>query len=319
MELLDRFKAGDRRALAKLITLVENSADETNEIMCEIYPLIGNAYILGITGPPGAGKSTLVDNLLSFWRKEGHKVGAVLIDPSSPFTGGALLGDRIRMQRHALDEGVYIRSLGSRGSHGGLSRATRQVVQLLDAFGFDLILIETVGVGQTELDIMELADTTIVILGPESGDTVQTMKAGLMEIADIFVVNKADREGASRMVTEIASMLELKENAPGQWEPPVLSCQANKGIGIEEITKAVHEHREYLEKSNLREEHRRVLRRDELTAIILDRVRSQIMKSAKDGELKRFFEDVEENRENPYNTAKKIINSNVIVNVLKKN
>lgn len=319
MELLDRFKAGDRRALAKLITLVENSADETNEIMCEIYPLIGNAYILGITGPPGAGKSTLVDNLLSFWRKEGHKVGAVLIDPSSPFTGGALLGDRIRMQRHALDEGVYIRSLGSRGSHGGLSRATRQVVQLLDAFGFDLILIETVGVGQTELDIMELADTTIVILGPESGDTVQTMKAGLMEIADIFVVNKADREGASRMVTEIASMLELKENAPGQWKPPVLSCQANKGIGIEEITKAVHEHREYLEKSNLREEHRRVLRRDELTAIILDRVRSQIMKSAKDGELKRFFEDVEENRENPYNTAKKIINSNVIVNVLKKN
>jgi LAO/AO transport system kinase len=145
------------------------------------------------------------------------------------------------------------------------------------------------------------------------------MKAGLMEIADIFVVNKADREGASRMVTEIASMLELKENAPGQWKPPVLSCQANKGIGIEEITKAVQEHREYLEKNNLREEHRRVLRRDELTAIILERVRSQIMKSAKDGELKRFFEDVEENRENPYNTAKKIINSNVIVNVLKKN
>lgn len=319
MDLLDRFKAGDRRALAKLITLVENSADETNEIMSEIYPLIGNAYILGITGPPGAGKSTLVDNLLSFWRKEGHKVGAILIDPSSPFTGGALLGDRIRMQRHALDEGVYIRSLGSRGSHGGLSRATRQVVQLLDAFGFDLILIETVGVGQTELDIMELADTTIVILGPESGDTVQTMKAGLMEIADIFVVNKADREGASRMVTEIASMLELKENAQGQWKPPVLSCQANKGIGIEEITKAVQEHREYLEKNNLREEHRRVLRKDELTAIILDKVRSQIMKSAKDGELKRFFEDVEENRENPYNTAKKIINSNVIVNVLKKN
>ncbi|MDP6783417.1 MAG: methylmalonyl Co-A mutase-associated GTPase MeaB, partial [Dehalococcoidia bacterium] len=209
MDLVERMLAGGQQPLARLITLVERESTEVPQIMKLIQPHLGKAHIIGITGPPGAGKSTMVDKLTAQIRKRGATVGIVAVDPTSPFSGGAVLGDRIRMQQHYLDEGVFIRSMATRGSHGGLPHTTRGVVKLMDAFGKDFILVETVGVGQTELDIMEAADSVVVVLVPEAGDTIQTLKAGLLEIADIFVVNKADREGANYMVTELMAMLRL--------------------------------------------------------------------------------------------------------------
>lgn len=232
---------GDRVALAKLMTRVENETGDVPGIMARIYARLGRADVVGITGPPGAGKSTLVDRLVGKLRARAHTVGVVAVDPSSPFSGGAVLGDRIRMQDHALDPAVFIRSLSTRGRRGGLARATRQITHLLDAFGKDRILIETVGVGQTELDIMELAKTVIVVLVPEAGDTVQVMKAGLLEIAHIFVVNKADREGAMRMKTELQTMLQLRPNP--DWEVPVLLTEAHLDRGVDELMAAIESHR----------------------------------------------------------------------------
>jgi len=239
--LIEGMLAGERAALARLMTLVENRSPAVRAIMSRLHPHLGHAQVIGITGPPGAGKSTLVDRLVARLRREGHRVGVVAVDPSSPFSGGAVLGDRIRMQQHCLDGGVFIRSLSTRGSHGGVPRATRDVVRLLDAFGMHTVVIETVGVGQTELDVMRLADTIVVVLVPEAGDAVQVMKAGLLEIADIFVVNKADREGAARMVMELQQMLQLR---PGSgWDIPVVAAQAAHDIGIGEILGAVARHR----------------------------------------------------------------------------
>jgi LAO/AO transport system kinase len=240
--------AGDRVALARLITLVENRTLHSTEIMSRIYSRCGRASTIGITGPPGAGKSTLTSSLIEHLRARGKTVGVVAIDPSSPFTGGSVLGDRIRMQKHFLDPGVFIRSLSTRGSHGGLARAGRDVARLFDAFGKDFVVIETVGVGQTELDIMEVADTVVVVLVPEAGDTIQVMKAGLLEIANVFVVNKADREGATRMRTELEMMLHLKasEGENVEWKVPVLMTQASKGEGTEALLDACLSHVEFL-------------------------------------------------------------------------
>jgi LAO/AO transport system kinase len=255
--LVERMLGGDRVALAKLMTRVENEAGDVASVMASIYPRLGHADTLGVTGPPGAGKSTLVDRLIGKLRSADQSVGVVAVDPSSPFSGGAVLGDRIRMQNHALDPAVFIRSLSTRGRRGGLARATRQITHLLDAFGKDRIIIETVGVGQTELDIMELARTVIVVLVPEAGDTVQVMKAGLLEIAHIFVVNKADREGAMRMKTELQTMLQLRPTAG--WEVPVLLTEANQGRGIDELMVAIDAHRAHRTtrgSSRIAEEHR---------------------------------------------------------------
>jgi len=239
--LVERMIAGDRVALAKLMTRIENETGDVTGIMARIYPRLGHADTVGVTGPPGAGKSTLVDRLIGKLRATAQSVGVVAVDPSSPFSGGAVLGDRIRMQNHALDPAVFIRSLSTRGRRGGLARATRQMTHLLDAFGKDRIIIETVGVGQTELDIMELAGTVVVVLVPEAGDTVQVMKAGLLEIAHIFVVNKADREGALRMQTELQTMLQLRPGA--DWQVPVLLTEADKDRGIDELVAAIDAHR----------------------------------------------------------------------------
>jgi LAO/AO transport system kinase len=243
-DLLRRFHAGSKRAAARLISIVEDQRPEAHEVLDRLFRNIGRAARIGITGPPGAGKSTLVDQLVQAYVARGERVGVVAVDPTSPFTGGALLGDRVRMGPVAQDPAVFFRSLASRGSLGGLSLHTAEVADVLDAFGCDAVLVETVGVGQSELDVAAKAHTTVVVLVPESGDGIQAMKAGLMEIADVFVVNKADRSGAEQLAAEIAATLDLKEW--GRWRPPVLLVQARDGRGIDTVVRALDEHRDFL-------------------------------------------------------------------------
>jgi LAO/AO transport system kinase len=243
-ELQRRFRAGDKSALARLITLIESQDPRVGQVMERLYPAPRRGHVVGITGPPGAGKSSLINQLILTMRGRGRRVAVVAIDPSSPFSGGALLGDRVRMADHYRDEGVFIRSLATRGAPGGLSLATREVVRLLQSFTFDSILIETAGVGQTELAIMEIADTTVVVMVPESGDGIQVMKAGLLEIADIFVVNKADREGAARLRTELMAEAALGPARP--WQPPVLLTQASSGAGLEPLLEEIDRHQAFL-------------------------------------------------------------------------
>ena len=233
--LSDRILGGDPRAIARGITLIEDETPQAGPLIQRLYPHTGRAYLVGITGPPGAGKSTLVDKLALHLRRAGLKVGVIAVDPTSPFSGGAVLGDRVRMQSHAGDDGVFIRSMATRGHLGGLARATGDVALVLDAAGFDYVLIETVGVGQDEVDIVRTADVSVVTLVPGTGDEVQAIKAGVMEIADIFLVNKADREGADRTVASVEAMLALHPFAEGEWTPPVLRSEATAGKGIEEL------------------------------------------------------------------------------------
>jgi LAO/AO transport system kinase len=288
LELLHAFDAGKRVALARVISAVENQAPGFRDLLIALHGRTGRAHRIGITGPPGAGKSTLVAALITHWRAAGETVAVVAVDPTSPFTGGALLGDRIRMNDVALDHGVFIRSMATRGSLGGLSLATREVSDVIDAYGFDRILVETVGVGQTELDIASAADTTAVILVPESGDGIQAMKAGLMEVSDVFVINKADRPGADRMAREISMMVHLRtgrtmrnipahhgvdlsrirkggeaprtevETAAGPaWEVPVVQTVAQEGKGVDEFVAILDQHREWLDASGARASRRR--------------------------------------------------------------
>jgi LAO/AO transport system kinase len=280
-DLVRRMLEGDRLALARLITRVENRTAEVPEIMRAIHGRTGRAYVLGITGPPGAGKSTLVDRVTSRLRAERLPVGVIAVDPSSPFTGGAVLGDRIRMQTHTLDPDVFIRSMATRGSLGGLARATGDVIKLMDAFGFPWIIIETVGVGQTELDIIRQADTTVVALVPESGDSIQAMKAGLMEVADVFVVNKADRDGAHALMAELRFSVHLHYTSGAgardvDWEVPVLAAQAVHDVGMDELLAQVRRHRAVLEQAGALEKRRQARRRAELEALLVEEFTAQI-------------------------------------------
>src|SRR5438477_9889877 len=247
---IERLRSGDPRALARAISTVENRAADSAELLKALFPRSGKARILGMTGAPGAGKSTLVDQLAKLYRREGKTLGIIAVDPTSPYTGGAILGDRIRMQDHHADPGIYIRSMATRGSLGGLARTTADVATVLDASGRDLIMIETVGVGQDEVDIVRLADITVVMLVPGMGDDVQTIKAGIMEIADIFVINKSDREGAERVEREIRAMQSLSVRSDN-WTPPIIKTVASEGVGIAELAKAIADYEAYLKKENL--------------------------------------------------------------------
>jgi len=253
--LIEDFFAGDRGALARIISLVEDGSEESRRILDVIYPRAGKAHRVGITGPPGAGKSTLVDGLTRLYRKQGKTVGIIAVDPTSPFTGGALLGDRIRMSDFSSDQGVFIRSMASRGSLGGLSKTAQEVADVLDAFGKEVVILETVGVGQSELDIVQAADTTVVVLVPESGDSIQAMKAGLMEIADILVLNKADREGADRALLELKAVLGLRQSEDN-WNPPLLRTIATRGEGLDELQRTIAEHRRFLQENKIIERKR---------------------------------------------------------------
>ena len=304
---------GDRLALARLITRVENRAPEVPEIMRAIHERTGRAYVLGITGPPGAGKSTLVDRVTSRLRAQNVAVGVIAVDPSSPFTGGAVLGDRIRMQTHTLDPDVFIRSMATRGSLGGLARATGDVIKLMDAFGFPWIIIETVGVGQTELDIIRQVDTTVVALVPESGDSVQAMKAGLMEVADVFVVNKADRDGAHALMAELRFSVHLhytSGSAPKDvdWEVPVLAAQAANDVGIDELMAQVRRHRAALEQAGALEARRQARRRADLEALLVEEFTAAVTARVQsDPALAATIDAVTAGRLDPYSAVAQIL------------
>ena len=307
VDLVERMLAGDQRALAQLMSHVERHSAEVPEIMRRIAPTLGRGYCVGITGPPGAGKSTITDALTAQARQQGQTVGIIAVDPTSPFSGGAILGDRIRMQQHYLDAGVFIRSMATRGSHGGLPQAAQGVRKLLEAFGKDLILMETVGVGQTELDIVEAADTTVVLLVPESGDTIQTMKAGIMEIADLFVINKADRDGADRMLRELRMLVHMHPHYEW-WEIPVLATQAHKNVGIAELHTTIEQHRQTLTTTGQLLVRRRQRRQKELLALLQQRLMAMLVARLEQHEaLQKLNEQVQEGQIDPYTAVEQLL------------
>ncbi len=295
------------RAIAKLITKAENGDIETSKAMKEIHPFTGNAYVIGITGVMGGGKSTLIFELTRHFRKKEKKVGIIAIDPTSPFSGGALLGDRVRMMELAKDKGVFIRSMGTRGMLGGLSSAVYDVVEILDASGKDIILIETVGVGQAEVDVIKIADTTLVILVPGLGDSVQTIKAGVMEIADIFVINKADRAGINQTVAEVESLVDL-ECSDKIRRTPVLKTIAKNGDGIEELMIEIEKHKEYLKKSKEFDKNRKKRYETELIEIIKKRLMNFIFDESKfKNNMELLIDQIYKKEIDPYTAAENIL------------
>jgi LAO/AO transport system kinase len=297
--------AGETRAVARLLRDLDDDQPGAQETLRAIYPLTGRAFVIGVTGTPGAGKSTLVDELLVRLRARGGKVAVVAVDPTSPFTGGAVLGDRVRMQRHALDGGVFIRSLATRGQLGGLSRSTADAVSVLDAAGFETVLVETVGVGQDEVDVVRLADTTVVVTIPGLGDEVQALKAGILEIADVLVVNKADREGTDRTVRDLQTMLRLRAEGPGQHE--IVQTVAVKGEGVDELLAAIERHRDRQQASGGFLERRRQHAQAQVRALLVERLRRRADgEIARLGGLERLAEEVAARRRDPYSVVDEI-------------
>lgn len=273
--LVERARAGEARAVARLISLVEDESPLLREVMAALAPHAGHAQVIGITGSPGVGKSTSTSALVTELRRADKRVGVLAVDPSSPFSGGALLGDRVRMQDHALDRDVYIRSMASRGHLGGLAWSTPQALRVLDAAGCDVVLVETVGVGQSEVEIAGLADTTMVLLAPGMGDGIQAAKAGILEIGDLYVVNKADRDGADQVRRDLRSMLALADRPEGAWKPPIVKTVAHRGEGLDEVAAEIDRHREWLESSGELERRRRRRARDEIEAIAVTALRQR--------------------------------------------
>lgn len=305
--MVEKYFAGDRRALARMISLVENEENSVAYLLDKIYPKTGNAFRIGVTGPPGAGKSTIVDQVTKLYRKQNKKVGIIAVDPTSPFTGGALLGDRIRMSDLSTDSGVFIRSMATRGSLGGLAKSTHATADLLDAFGLEIIIFETVGVGQSELDVVEAADSTVVVLVPESGDSIQAMKAGLMEIADIFIINKADREGADRTVVEIEYVLEMKGTKDG-WKPPVIQTVATTGEGIEQLQITLNEHFEYQARHDLRIQKQKQRIEISVRQIIKERLLGEFWSADLEQQLADQIDQIAEKKRSPFAVGEKLVN-----------
>lgn len=275
-DLVERARKGEPRAVARLVSYVEDASPELRPVMAALTPYAGHARIVGLTGAPGAGKSTCASALVAAYRALGQRVGVLAVDPTSPFSGGALLGDRVRMQEHATDPEVYIRSMASRGHLGGLAWATPQALRVLDAAGCDVILVETVGVGQAEVEIASMADTTLVLVAPGMGDAVQAAKAGVLEIADIFVVNKADREGAHATVRDLRNMIALAERGEGDWKPPIVSTVASRAEGIDDVVTRLEEHLDWLGGSGELSRRRRDRARDEVEAIAVRSLRERM-------------------------------------------
>lgn len=305
-DLLTKFAEGNRSALSKIITLVENHESTFPEVLDKLYPRTGRAYRIGVTGPPGAGKSTLVSMLVKRVRADDKLVGVIAVDPSSPFTGGALLGDRIRMQDIGVDPGVFVRSMATRGSLGGLAEAAGDVADVMDAFGKDVIITETVGVGQCELDIAEACYTTVVVLVPESGDAVQAMKAGLMEIADVLAINKSDREGADRMARQVRAVIELGGERNG-WRPPVVCTTASEGGGVDDLYGHIREHQEFLTQSGGLAKHRRKNVEATIRALVESDLHRKIWTDSSLERLRTLVGDVSEGRKTPRQASGEIL------------
>jgi LAO/AO transport system kinase len=301
-----RLRAGDPRTLSQAISTVENRTLGWPEVLKALFPFSGHARILGITGSPGAGKSTLVDHLARHYRKQNRTVGIIAVDPTSPYTGGAILGDRIRMQEHFSDPGIYIRSMATRGSLGGLARTTAEVATVLDASGRDLVMIETVGVGQDEIDVVRVADITVVILVPGMGDDVQTIKAGIMEVADIFVINKSDREGSERVEREIRALQSLAVRSD-RWTPPIVKTIASEGSGIAELAKAIGEYEAYLKKENLLQERSVEHWQQRLVEMLRDALLERAREQVRDSDLVRYAGEIAQHKRDPYTLVEEIV------------
>ncbi len=307
--LVEAALGGDRRALARLISLVEDEHEAGRQALAALFPRTGGAYVVGLTGAPGSGKSTLTDELIRLVRRGGDEVGVLAVDPSSPFTGGAILGDRIRMQDHAADPGVYIRSMGSRGHLGGVSAATPKAVAILDAVGKPYVFVETVGVGQAEVEIVESADTTVVVVTPGWGDSVQANKAGLLEIGDVFVVNKADRAGTAETVRDLAQMLDLGAARP--WRPPILTTVATTGEGVDEVWQAILAHRAFLTEAGDLASRRRSRLEMELRRAVVTELRRRAERSAGEDGFVRLSTAVAERRLDPWSAARQLVEGTV--------
>jgi len=308
MTLAKRILDGDIRAASRLMRDIDDRIPSALESLKELYPKTGRAYIIGITGPPGSGKSTIVDKMIDIFRQEGKSVGIVAVDPTSPFSGGAILGDRIRMQRHATDEGVFIRSLATRGCLGGLTRSTQDIIHVMDAMGKDIILVETVGVGQDEVEIVHTAHTSLVILVPGLGDDIQAIKAGIIEIADIFVINKCDRDGTDKVERDLRLVLEMGRRREESWEPLIFKTEAISGKGIFELVYGIVRHKQALEQNKLLE--RKLKERTKTT--FLEILESEVMthfveKLEKEGDWGKIIDDLMNRRTDPYSLAQRIM------------